>query len=225
MAMKIMPYQTARPLMKAGDVIAFSGKGHFSELIKFATMSVVSHVGTILKTQISDSVHINQIIESATIDGVAGVHISRFSDRLLETDVAIWWLPLRNDLAFDPDKFYSFLFDKAQTKAQYDLPQALRAGLDIFDSLPLGISRASYNQEDLTKFFCSELVAAGLEKSGAIPNINCSEVTPIDLCRWNIYQEDYYLIEESIPAEQQLNPKAITRFNTMDPAHWSTDNL
>ncbi len=34
-------YTEARLLMKPGDVIAFGGKGHFSELIKFATRSNV----------------------------------------------------------------------------------------------------------------------------------------------------------------------------------------
>ena len=42
MIVEQIEYDQARPLMKPGDVIAFGGKGHFSELIKFATFSDVS---------------------------------------------------------------------------------------------------------------------------------------------------------------------------------------
>lgn len=41
-------YQEARKLMAPGDVIAFGGKGDFSELIKLATFSTVFHVGVVL---------------------------------------------------------------------------------------------------------------------------------------------------------------------------------
>ena len=34
-------YSKVRNQMRPGDVIAFGGKGHFSEIIKFATRSVV----------------------------------------------------------------------------------------------------------------------------------------------------------------------------------------
>jgi len=47
--MPIVDYQNVRSKMKPGDVIAFGGKGHFSEIIKFATFSNASHVGVILQ--------------------------------------------------------------------------------------------------------------------------------------------------------------------------------
>jgi cell wall-associated NlpC family hydrolase len=49
-----MEYSEARSMMKPGDVIAFGGKGHFSELIKFATRADVSHVGVVLQTRVAD---------------------------------------------------------------------------------------------------------------------------------------------------------------------------
>ena len=45
-----MKYLEARAFMKPGDLIAFSGTGIFSTLIKAVTLSKISHVGTILKT-------------------------------------------------------------------------------------------------------------------------------------------------------------------------------
>ena len=71
-------YSDARPLMQPGDVIAFGGKGHFSEIIKFATRSDVSHVGVVLKTSIPDDDtgrFFNQIIESTSLNGFNGVNI------------------------------------------------------------------------------------------------------------------------------------------------------
>ena len=62
-------YQEARKLMKPGDVLAFGGKGHCSELIKLATFSTVSHVGIVLQTQVLDdqtSRFFNQVIEATS---------------------------------------------------------------------------------------------------------------------------------------------------------------
>ncbi len=84
MSAKKITYQEARKLMQPGDVIAFGGKGHFSELIKFATFSSVSHVGVVLQTRAIDEDtdrFFNQIIESAAINDFSGVSVSRFSDR------------------------------------------------------------------------------------------------------------------------------------------------
>jgi hypothetical protein len=62
-------YEKARSKMQAGDVIAFGGKGHFSEIIKFATLSDISHVGVILQTKVPEEdteKFFNQIIESTS---------------------------------------------------------------------------------------------------------------------------------------------------------------
>ena len=98
MALKRANYSEVRKEMRPGDIIAFGGKSHFSNLIKFATRSAVSHVGVILQSKmlIEDDVqggYFNQIIESATINGFAGVSINRLSFRM-EYDGDIWWMPL-----------------------------------------------------------------------------------------------------------------------------------
>jgi cell wall-associated NlpC family hydrolase len=103
MAIKPILYQDARERMKAGDVIAFSGKGNFSEIIKWATRSGVSHVGVIIQSKllIGDQAQdgmFNQIIESTTLNGFSGVTISRLSDRLDTYDGEIWWLPIRKNI-------------------------------------------------------------------------------------------------------------------------------
>lgn len=216
MGWKTVLYQEARSQMKAGDVIAFSGKSHFSELIKWATRAVVSHVGVILQSKLlidSDpqSGYFNQIIESTSLNGFSGVSISRLSDRLATYDGEIWWLPLRQDIhaTMDKKKFYDFLIH--QERKEYDMPQAIRSALDALDTLPL-LGRTTHSAEDFSRFFCSELVAAGLEAAGAISRINASEVTPIDLCSFSMFEADYFQLKG--------NRKEIRGFNTRDPSGW-----
>lgn len=213
-------YEEARSQMRPGDVIAFGGKGHFSEIIKFATFSDVSHVGVILQTKITDDTtdrFFNQIIESTSLNGFNGVNISRFSDRLESYDGELWWLPLSEEIQntrFDQKAFYDFLFNQAKERKPYDMPQAIKSSLDALDNLPFGMNSLGYNREDFSKFFCSELVAAGLEKAGAVGTVNASEVTPIDLCRWKIYQDVYYQLKGDAT-------KKISRFNTASPSDWN----
>ena len=219
MSAKQITYDEARKLMKPGDVIAFGGKGHFSEIIKFATFSSVSHVGVILQTKVVEDdtgKFFNQIIESTSLNGFNGVNVSRFSDRL-DYEGEVWWLPLKKEIresSFDQKKFFNFLFNQAKERKPFDTPQAIKSALDALDNLPFGLHGPAYNKEDFSKFFCSELVSAGLEIAGAVGSVNASEVTPIDLCRWNIYEDSYYQLKGEAS-------ERISRFNTASPADWN----
>lgn len=216
MSWKSAEYETVRDQMKPGDIIAFSGKGQFSEIIKWATLSAVSHVGIILQSKLlfddePQSGYFNQVIESTSLNGFSGVSISRLSDRLATYEGEIWWLPLsdasRAKLNFKA--FYDFLLH--QEHKPYDTTQAVKSALDALDAIPL-IGDATHNKEDFSKFFCSELAAAGLEKGGVISNLNASEVTPIDLCMFAIYQSDYYQLKG--------NEKALKAYNSLAPEGW-----
>ena len=183
--MQYRDYAVARPMMREGDVIAFGGKGRFSDIIKWATRAPVSHVGVVLQTHratASRPGHFNQVIESTTLDGFSGVVVSKLSERLACYTGEVWWLSLAADVRerMDADRLMDFLID--QKGKEYDFPQASLSGLDRLGPL----TRAD---EDFGRFFCSDLVAAALEEAGAIRPINASEVTPIDLCRWAIYRE------------------------------------
>jgi hypothetical protein len=211
MAMKIISCEEARPWMKVGDVIAFGGSSHFSGVIKFAIKAEISHVGVLLQTQVQDEngeQFVNYIIDSTSRQGVA---ISRLSTRVNEYDGDVWWLPLRQDIReekFDQQAFYEFL--RSQKGKKYDRRQAARSAIDVFDQLPFGLHGPGYNKEDFSRFFCSELVAAGLKAAGVVPTIvNASEVTPSDLCCWNIYASEYYLLKGE-PS------KEISGYNSID---------
>ena len=69
------------------------------------------------------------------------------------------------------------------------------------------------NEGDLEDFFCSEFVTGALSAGGVIEGINPTQVTPIDLCRFHLYQENY----------TQFKGDEATRirgFNCVDPSRW-----
>ena len=216
MALQTIKYEEARNRMRAGDVIAFSGKGEFSDIIKWATRAPVSHVGVILQSRLlidgnPQAGFFNQIIESTSLNGFSGVTISRLSDRLATYAGEIWWLPLSDGVRgkLDAKKFYDFLLH--QDHKPYDVPQAIKSALDALDNATL-IGGLTHNVEDFSKFFCSELVAAGLEAGGAVGHVNASEVTPIDLCMFAIYSSDYYQLKGTL--------RGIKGYNTLSPEGW-----
>lgn len=222
----VAKYSDVRGQMQPGDVIAFAGKSHFSEIIKVVTFSQVSHVATILQTRATyaaqdDDRYFNDIIESTKWKGFMGVGTIRLSDRLRDYDGQVWWLPLnrklRQERGFDVKAFFDFLY--AQVGKSYDLPQAAASALDALDHI-LSQYSPTYNREDLSRLFCSELVSAGLEAGHLVSSVNASEVTPIDLCSWNIYESDYYQIywDDEPRDEDRVE---IKRFNLYDPALWA----
>ena len=115
---------------------------------------------------------------------------------------------------FNQKQFYDFLFNQAKNRVPYDMPQAIKSSLDALDKLPFGMHGPTYNSEDFSKFFCSELVAAGLEQAGSVGKVNASEVTPIDLCRWEIYSGTYYHLKGD-------STKRISRYNSLSPSKWN----
>lgn len=179
-------YSQIREQIRDGDIIAWGGKGQVSSLIKLFTLSTVSHVAIVMKaidiTNEGKEIILNNIIESTTLDGYSGVVVNRLSKRLHNYDGEVWWLPLSEDIRsrIDFKIFYDWL--KKQRKKVYDIVQAMGSALDLL----------WHNKEDFDKFFCSELCSAALEISGGVSNINCSEITPAELCKWKIYQENYY---------------------------------
>lgn len=223
MALINVQYQQVRDRIRPGDIIAFSGKSEFSRLIKVFTRSAVSHVGIVLQSELKDVPglgYINHIIQSTILGhdengGVRnGVVISRLSDLVNTYNGEMWWLPLaaqqRAIVDANLQMFYNWCLN--QEGKQYDMSQVIGSALTVVDKA-FGNAGIHANQEDFSKFFCSELAAAALEKAGAIPEINCSEVTPIDLCNFSIFEKDY--------AQIRGDAREIRGFNTVDPLSWA----
>ncbi len=182
--MKTVPYESIRPYIRMGDVIAFGGYDLVSRGIKLFTRSPVSHVAVTLRTGDAGRV---QIIESTTLNDRKGVQTNHLSERLSEYSGDVWWLQLSRELrpAVDWKRFLDFM--DSQEGKPYDYRQCLQMAWAPLAHIPgLGFLR---NHESLARFFCSELVAAGLEYSGGLPfGFDCSDVTPQDLCSMELYE-------------------------------------
>lgn len=213
---QLIDYKEIRNKMQPGDVIAFAGRTFVSKLIQWTTKSKITHVGVILQSKLliddqPQSGYFNQVVESAEIDGFAGVSTNRLSKRIEYFNGEIWWLRLKDELRQNLDfkKYYDFLLH--QEGKEYDKPQAISSAFDRTDNLNL-MGDITFNKEDFSKFFCSELVAAALEAGGIIKNINASEVTPADLVRFNLYESEYYQLKGDVAT--------IGGFNTLSPEKW-----
>ena len=201
-------YGNIRQRMQPGDVIAFSGKKILSGAIKEITNSNVSHVGVVFQSQIIANGTpqpgiLNQVAEATA----SGVRFTRLSGMLRNYEGQIWWLPLSDTARdnLDLETFHNFLLH--YEGYPYDVQQAGILGLDKLD--PFEIIR---NQEDFERLFCSELVAGALEAGGVIKTINASRVAPIDLCRFNIYADNYVQFSGTV--------KYINWFKSVDPNGW-----
>ena len=173
----------------------------------------ISHIGIVLK---SSDLPYNKYLEcdeNQITEAITSVFIDCLENRIENYDGAIWWLPLKESIRakMNIEKYYDFILQQQGKK--YDIPEAIKSAIDIFDKFPFCLLRKfTYNIEDISKVFCSELAAAALEESEAVANINASEVTPIDLCMFNIYEEDYYQLK----GERTM----IKGYNTISPFGW-----
>ncbi len=210
------PYHSVREEMKPGDIIAFGGNSLFSRWTKLTTRSSVTHIAIVMQTKMRDEEggrYFNQVMEATAYKGKRGVMTNRLSDRLKDYDGDMWWLPLseRARAQFEQNRavFFNFMFE--QDGKGYDILQLFGSAVDAIDEHPL-LGKISHNQEDFSSWFCSELVAEGLEKAGVVRNVNASEVTPVDICRFSIFQDRYVQLKG--------DKRQIMGFNSFEADNW-----
>lgn len=197
-------------LVQPGDIIAYGGNSLFSRWTKLTTNAQVTHVAMV-SLETCDKNH-RQIFEATDYDGERTVMSNPLHERINTYDGDMWWLPLSQEARFrynqQAEQCHTFL--SQQIDKDYDIWQLFGAAVDFIDHLPI-IGRLSYNKEDTTRWFCSELIAAGLREAQIVELDNVSEVTPIDICRYAIFAPAYYQIKGE--------RTEIAGFNTVDPAN------
>jgi hypothetical protein len=181
-------YHEHRNSMKTGDVIAFSGRGRISKIIKWKTKSPYSHVGVVMDTQIQGGIGKAVLMMESTAlcphaddlsgEFVNGVQLHFLSKRLEHYDGQAWWLPLRELLPhYAAFNMQMWLREERVKRVPYDAIGAIGAGADLLDWIP-GVQ----NDPDFSSLFCSELVTKALQIAGVVnDNINPSEQTPADV--------------------------------------------
>ena len=199
--MKLQPanYQEIREHMLPGDIIAFAGTTPISCLVQLATHSNISHIGIVCHATVSyHGELIIEIMESVkegthpeTGQLITGVTRNRLSTKIRNYDGEIWWLPLSHATRTRLDYTAAIDFLLSVIGRPYDTPQAILSVFDLLDPL----QRITYAAEDYSALFCSELAAAALKAGKVLPDINPSEMTPVDLLRQPIYHSEYYQIK------------------------------
>jgi len=192
-------YHLIREQMQPGDIIAFGGNSLFSRWTKLTTRSAVTHVAIVMQTKMRDensNRYFNQVMEATSFRGKRGVMTNRLSERVASYDGDIWWLPLSSASRsiFEQNKkdFFNFMFE--QDGKPYDVLQLFGSAVDAIDEHPL-FGSISYNQEDFNSWFCSEL-----------------EVTPVDICRFNIFKKRYVQLKGK--------GRVIGGFNSLKADNW-----
>jgi len=196
---------------KVGEIFAVNGKGWVSYLIKLISRGV-SHVEILALNPESGE------IECFSADG-KGARFKPMKDVVKDTDGDITYLELRDDVRekFDEQKFGEVII--SLDGVPYDFLHLIGVGIDdehinffsIFSRIPTWIltmlKGVFHNEETLAKVVCSGASAWGLKKGLGL-NINASEQTPLDICRWNLYKPKVKLLKG--------NPMTISKFNTVE---------
>ena len=138
MSLQLVDYKYIKDQIQPGDIIAFSGKTFTDELIKFVTRSNISHICIVLKKS-SDKTLNNKYLDcdqNLIIEAQSSVIINCLENRINNYDGAIWWLPLKESIRANMNikKYYDFILQ--QQGKLYDVPQAIKSAVDIFDKFP-----------------------------------------------------------------------------------------
>lgn len=132
--------------MEAFDIVLFSGKGMVSNLIKLGSLSRFSHCGIMI-----DDEH---LLESTTLNGANGVRIIKIRDLLKEYKGSVYVRHYKHEPTYSQiEKLTNFA--KAVNGEPYEK--------SLWDLLTSAIDWLPNPREDLTSYFCSELVAETLK--------------------------------------------------------------
>mmetsp|Transcript_45262 Transcript_45262/g.113945 ORF Transcript_45262/g.113945 Transcript_45262/m.113945 type:complete len:294 (-) Transcript_45262:248-1129(-) len=209
-----MSYEDIRLLMQPGDVLAFSGKALMSRLTCLVDGDPVSHVGIVsaaasrtapvtpppafLASIPAD--HPHPVLFEST--GKHGVQKTCVGGRIRDYNGKMWWLRLSDAARARLDVPLMLDFLQSQKGKKYDCRQAFFCVFDFLDGVGL-----TYTHESYEKFFCSELVVAGWKAGRLVSYVNSSEATPMDCCRYNLW--------DSYVQVKGREPEPIPGFNTV----------
>lgn len=192
-------YSRIREQIQTGDIIAFAGHRILSEIVKLGTGSNISHIGIVCITHLEHygckTIEIMESVKKAedseTGQTITGVTRNRLSRRIKHYEGEVYWFPLSHKTRSKLDYTAAIRFLMSVQGLPYDIPQAIQSALDAFE----GRLRIFYAMEDYSAFFCSELAAAALKAGGVLPDINASEMSPIELLRQPVFFCHYYQIK------------------------------
>ncbi|NKB49152.1 MAG: hypothetical protein GKS02_07285 [Alphaproteobacteria bacterium] len=173
-------YAEVRPTLKTGDIVLMGGSSIFSRAIRMLTKSRWSHVGMVINIEQFDTV----LLWESTTNGhdkdvqtgevKRGVQLVPLSKRVKDHEGNLAFRPLSRGLSDgEITKLNEFRHTVKDKEYDFDGLELLRAAVDskLFWS----------NTEDLSAYFCSELIADTYRSLGFLGgDAPANEYTPND---------------------------------------------
>ncbi len=159
---------------KPGDIIAFSGRNFLSDIINIGTYGIprwsISHVGIVAGEFFTGRNYLFEALPEGVKANPTRSIIDLYNGR-------IWVYPLYRKLYPREEKrLFTSLLDTVGYP--YDKVGAGRSAGFLFSSI-----QALFRGQDLSTFFCSELIANKLSEIGIHPVTNASKWNPNRLVR------------------------------------------
>ena len=173
-------YSEIRPRLKTGDIVLMGGTSLFSRAIRKLTGSKWSHVGMVIKIKEPDML----LLWESTTSGLGkdvqtgkvkrGVQLLPLSQRVSDHKGNLCFRPLNRSLeSGELKKLGDFRHSVKDKGYDFDAIELLRAAVDA--------GQYWQNREDLSAYFCSELIAETYQAIGFLDEIkNSNEYTPND---------------------------------------------
>jgi len=188
-------YEDVRHNIKTGDVVAFSGHGTISDLIKALTGAPYSHVGLVFDVTATGADERNILFVESTVsvdlaDGVRpekiieGVQMHFLSRRLDHYNGSAWLVPLKKALTAEQvNKMQAYARTVHNEMRPFDWRGLLGLGFELVSGLKL------FTHPDFSAFFCSEFVTRTLIETGIVPEgVNPSRQTPASVVNSDCFE-------------------------------------
>jgi hypothetical protein len=175
-------FDQLRPTLDSGDVLLFAGESRFSLAIKRLTGSHWSHSALVARSHAGGPLLLweatldTDLADVATHEIASGVHLYDLEHWIRHYGGETVIRPLRVERTDAMRAALLAFYCEARGRPyERNRLELLRA---VYDG-PLGRNR----REDLTSFFCSELVAEAYQRMGLLPaSPPANEYTPHDFC-------------------------------------------
>ncbi len=176
-------YKTFKYQLKYGDIILFSGEDDVSDIVKIPTNSKWSHVGIVYKEATE---HTDVMLLESTVK--KGVTLTILGDKIENYNGDISFRHLNVNRTTSMRRALTNIYRELRGR-KYESPdvkglkELSNAGIDTLDKN----SGTTLNKEDLSKIFCSELVAEAYQRMGLLSSTNplypSNEFTPKDFSK------------------------------------------
>jgi len=194
-------YHTVREKLDTGDLVLFSGRSVFSEIIKKLTGAAWSHVGMVFR--LPNRYSINLLWEASGLLNLPDLDTGR-------PNKGVQLVPLSDRISVYHGRIALRLLEAERTPKMIDELYAFREEMKgrPYEENDIELLKAAYdgpggmNQEDFSSLFCTELIAEAYQRMGLLgAEKPANEYTPHDFCSDQQDESEFRLLQGSLGPE------------------------